>query len=113
MKIIDYQTEGNMPFIETDMEQEAMELQKMIDADPELREAADVFHQEYEFRKKLVIARKDAGLTQKELGAMSGLPFRAISRMETNTDVSPNVRTLLKYLGALGYDLEIVKAAGK
>jgi len=98
-----------MPFMETDMEQEATELQAMIDADPELGEASDVFNQEYEFRKKLVLARKGAGLTQKELGMMSGLPFRAISRMETNTEVSPNIRTLFKYLSALGYNLEIVK----
>ena len=100
-----------MPFVETDMEQETKELQAMIDADPELQEFSEAFDREYEFRKKLVLARKEAGLTQKQLGELSGLPYRAISRMETNTEVSPNIRTLFKYLTALGYDLEIVKLA--
>ena len=100
-----------MPFVETDMEQEAIELQSMIDADSELREFSEEFDREYELRKKLVLARKVAGLTQKELGDISGLPYRVISRIETNTEVSPSIRTLFKYLSALGYELEIVKAA--
>ena len=99
-----------MPFVETDMEQEAIELQSMIDADPELQEFSEAFDREYELRKKLVLARKVSGLTQKELGDISGLPYRAISRIETNTEVSPSIRTLFKYLSALGYELDIVKA---
>jgi DNA-binding XRE family transcriptional regulator len=102
-----------MPFMETNMEQEFEELQAMINADPELREASETFNKEYEFRKKLVLARKEAGFTQKELGEISGLPFRAISRMETNAEVSPNIRTLFKYLNALGYELDIIKASNK
>jgi DNA-binding XRE family transcriptional regulator len=100
-----------MPFIETDMQQETEELNAMIDADPELQIAASEFNREYEFRRKLVAARKAAGLTQKELGNKSGLPYRAISRMESNTDISPNIRTVLRSLSALGYDLEIVKSS--
>ena len=99
-----------MPFVEADMEQEAKELRAMIEGDPSLQAYSVESDREYEFRKKLVVARKEAGLTQKELGTMSGLPYRAISRMETNTEVSPNIRTLFKYLSALGYELEIVRA---
>jgi len=102
-----------MPFMEADMEQEARELQAMIEEDPELQKAAEQFDKEYELRKKLVLARKGAGLTQKELEEKSGLPYRAISRLESNTNVSPNVRTLIKYLNAMGYELDIVKTEHK
>jgi len=102
-----------MPFVETNMEHETKELQAMIDADEDLQRASELFNTEYELRKKLVQARKKAGLTQKDLGVKSGLPYRAISRLETNADVSPNIRTMLKYLSALGYELEIVEASSR
>jgi len=102
-----------MPFMEADMEQEARELQAMIEEDSELQKAAEQFDKEYELRKKLVLARKGAGLTQKELEEKAGLPYRAISRLESNTNVSPNVRTLIKYLNAMGYELDIVKTEHK
>jgi DNA-binding XRE family transcriptional regulator len=98
-----------MPFVETDMEQESRELQSMIDSDPLLQESAKQFEKEYQFRKKLIMARKEAGLTQKEIEKISGIPYRAISRLETNSEISPNLRTLFKYLNAIGYDLDIVK----
>ena len=65
---------------------------------------------EQEFRQKLVAARKEAGLTQKELGARSGLDQRTISRMESSKTSSPCLRMLVKYLNAIGYRLEVVKA---
>ena len=68
---------------------------------------------EQDLRRKLVAARKEAGLTQKELGQKSGLDQRAISRLETDTNVSPSVRTLIKYLSSMGYELDIVKATAK
>ena len=98
-----------MPFVEADMEQEAMELQAMIDSNPEVKKHIEEFDKEYEFRKKLVLARKEAGLTQKELENLSGLDQRAISRMEADDKISPSVKTIMKYLGALGYELDIVK----
>ncbi len=98
-----------MRFEPTDMEAEARELQYMIDTDPEVKEHVEAFNREYDFRKKLVAARKEAGLTQKELGEKSGIPYRAISRMETDANISPNLRTVLKSLSALGYELDVVK----
>jgi len=58
---------------------------------------------------KLTAARKESGLTQAELSKISGLNQRAISRIESNSDVSPTLKTLIKYINALGFDLELVK----
>jgi len=100
-----------MPFVQANVKEEEKKMQEMIDSDPNLAKFADEWDREYEFRKKLVLARKEAGITQKELGAMSGLDYRAISRAETSEDVSPSLKTLIKYTSALGYRLDIVKVA--
>jgi len=83
-------------------------MQELIDSDPELAQFAEEWDREYEFRRKLVLARTEAGLTQKELSELSGLDQRAISRVEKSADVSPNLKTLIKYLNALGLTLDIV-----
>lgn len=98
-----------MPFTEANMEQEAKELQEMMDASPEVKAHIEAFNAEYELRKKMVLARKESGLTQQEVGLRAGLDYRAISRAETNSEVSPNLRTLIKYLNAIGCELEIVR----
>lgn len=99
-----------MPFIEANIKEERKMLNKMIVTDPEVKAYIDDFDKEFEFRKKLVIARQEAGLTQKELQDISGLDQRAISRMETDEKISPSIKTLMRYLGAMGYQLDIVKA---
>jgi len=91
-------------------EEEAAKIQALINSDPELKEDALEFEIEYEFRKKMVLARKEAGLTQKELEQLSGLDQRTISHIEVGEKISPSVKTLIKYLSAMGYKLDIVKA---
>lgn len=100
-----------MPGTVADMEKEGRKMQTLIDSDPELSQFAKEWDEEYEFRKKLVLARKEAGLTQKEVGALSGLDHRAVSRAESSDDVSPSLKTLIKYLSAIGYRLDVVKTA--
>ena len=78
-----------------------------------MQEHFDEYTGEQEFRRKLVAARKEAGLTQKELGARSGLDQRTISRMESSKASSPCLRMLVKYLSAIGYELDIRKVAAK
>ena len=99
-----------MPGTVANREKEAAKIQALIHSDPGLKEAAAEFEIEYELRKKMVLARKDAGLTQKELEQLSGLDQRTISRIEIDEKISPSVKTLIKYLGAMGYKLDIVKA---
>ena len=98
-----------MPFIEANMAEERKMLQHLIDSKPEAKKAVEDFDKEFEFRKKLVLAREQAGLTQRQLQEASGLDQRAISRMEADGKISPSVKTLMKYLNALGYELDIVK----
>ena len=102
-----------MPGTVADMAQEERRMQSLIDSDPEIAQFAEEWDKEYEFRKKLVLARKEAGLTQKDVGALSGLNYRAVSRAESSEDVSPSLKTLIKYLSASGYQLDIVKASAK
>ena len=100
-----------MPGAVANREKEAMKIQALIDSDSELKKEAEEFEREYELRKKMVLARKEAGLTQKELEQRSGLDQRTISRIEVDGKTSPSVKTLMKYLGAMGYHLDIVKTA--
>jgi DNA-binding XRE family transcriptional regulator len=102
-----------MPFVKANIAEERKMLQGLMEADPEARQAVEDFDKEYEFRKKLAVAREAAGLTQKELERRSALDQRTISRIETNRDISPSVKTLMKYLDALGYELDIVRAVAK
>jgi len=96
-----------MPFVEANMAKERRKLQELIDGSPEAKKAVEEFDKEYEFRRKLVLAREEAGLTQKQLQEISGLDQRAISQMEADEKISPRVRTLKKYLNAIGYALDI------
>jgi len=101
-----------VPGLAANREKEAIVIQTLMASNIELKEAAEEFEKEYQLRKKMVLARKEAGLTQKELEQISGLDQRTISRMEVDEKISPSVKTLMRYLGALGYELDIVKATG-
>ena len=52
-------------------------------------------------------ARKEQGLTQRELEALSGVKQPIIARIENGTTV-PNLNTVLKVLAPLGKTLAIV-----
>jgi DNA-binding XRE family transcriptional regulator len=100
-----------MPFIAVDREENRRKIEELLAENPELQAESDEFHKDYEFRKKLVLARREAGLTQKEIEAKTGLAQKAISRLENDMDTSPSIKTLRRYLNALGYELDIRKAA--
>ncbi|MGN0773576.1 MAG: helix-turn-helix domain-containing protein [Candidatus Ventricola sp.] len=56
---------------------------------------------------ELIAARKEKGLTQKELERLSGVRQPAIARMEKGIS-SPTLDTLAKLLAPLGKTIEIV-----
>lgn len=61
----------------------------------------------------LIALRKEKGMTQKELAEAAHLAQPAIARLESRNAV-PQLDTLLKIAGALGYHLELVpKKAGE
>lgn len=55
----------------------------------------------------MVQARKEQGLTQRELEARSGVKQPQIARMERG-DIDPQIDTMLKVLAAMGKTLAIV-----
>ena len=97
-----------MPFKRVDAVQEQRELEDLLKI-PEAKKAYDEFTREYEFRQKLAAARKAKRITQQEIKNMTGLPQQSISRIEKGTaqKQSPTLRTLLKYVDAIGYELTI------
>ena len=56
---------------------------------------------------KIIEARENKGITQKELAEMSGLKQSAIARFES-MKATPQIDTIFKVLKPLGYTLEIV-----
>ena len=56
---------------------------------------------------ELIRARKERGITQKQLEEMSGVKQPVIARLEHGT-TSPNISTVMKLLAPLGKKLAIV-----
>ncbi len=56
---------------------------------------------------KMIQAREEKGLSQRELAEMSGLKQPAIARLES-LKATPQIDTLFKVLYPLGYTIEIV-----
>jgi DNA-binding XRE family transcriptional regulator len=62
---------------------------------------------EVELIGKLIEARDEKGITQKQLAEMSGLKQSSIARLE-KLSATPQINTLIKVLTPLGYKLAIV-----
>ena len=61
-------------------------------------------------RHNLSKIRKSAKITQKELSDISGLSAQCISNLESeDPKQSPTMRTVLRYLNCLGYEIDFVK----
>ena len=89
------------------LNEEAKELQEMIENNPKAKAAYEQFEAECKLRRELIEARKKEDVTQAELQAKTGLTQQTISRIEKNHDISPSLRNLIKYVGALGYELTL------
>lgn len=57
-------------------------------------------------KMQLVNLRKSKHITMKELSEKSGLSISCISNIETGY---PNLKSIIKYLDALGYEFQFVK----
>nr|WP_314461714.1 helix-turn-helix transcriptional regulator [uncultured Clostridium sp.] len=89
------------------LNEEAQELKEICTENPEVMKSVSEFDKEFELRLKLIEARKKAGLTQKEVEERSGLAQQAISRIETDNNISPSIKSLIKYVDAIGYELTL------
>jgi len=99
-----------MPFVDvTDivMNDEATELEAAYNSDPKVKAAIDQFDNECRLRRELAEARKQKNITQMQIKEMTGLTQQVISRIETNTDISPSLKNLMIYANAIGYELTL------
>ena len=97
-----------MPLVKVDPVQEQREFEELL-KDPEAQKAYEEFEREYAFRQKLAAIRKASNITQQEIKEKTGLPQQSISRIEKGTaqKQSPTLRTLLRYVDAIGCELTI------
>ena len=96
-----------MPFVKSNPEKTKKELELLAQTEEGAR-AIRNFDLEYEFRGKLIEARKQAQLSQSEISKRSGLKQQAISRLEKGyQDRSVTLPTLLRYVDALGLSLSL------
>jgi DNA-binding XRE family transcriptional regulator len=89
------------------MNDEAKELEYAYNSDPKVRAAVDQFDNECRLRRELAEARKRKNMTQVQIKELTGLTQQVISRIETNTDISPSLKNLMVYANAIGYELTL------
>ena len=103
-----------MPFVDvTDivLNEEAKELEEAYKNNPKVKAAIDQFEAECKLRRELAEARRENNISQAELKKLTGLTQQTISRIETNSEISPSLKILMKYVNAIGYEFKLVKKA--
>jgi DNA-binding XRE family transcriptional regulator len=101
-----------MPFVDvTDivLNEEVKELEEAYKNNPKVKLAIDQFEAECKLRGALAEARRENNISQAKLKELTGLTQQTISRIETNSEISPSLKILLKYVNAIGYELKLVK----
>lgn len=58
---------------------------------------------------ELADMRKAKGISQKQLSAISGLSVQCISDIESASSGNPTLRSIIKYLDCLGYEMMFKK----
>ena len=74
--------------------------------DPEFKEEYDALEPEFAVMQALIDARKNSGMTQKELSSVTGISQADISRLEHGNG-NPSLRTLQRIAKALKMSLKI------
>jgi hypothetical protein len=75
--------------------------------EPGLRKQVETLLAEMEIEQGLVALREARGISQRQLAAVSGLKQPAIARLEAGGAQSAELRTLARYVVALGGQLRI------
>ncbi len=84
------------------------ELIAKMRSQPKYKEKYDEAAPEFELLRKMLEARKRAGLTQEQVAEKMGTKATAITRLESASSAhSPKVETLRKYAEAVGCRLNI------
>lgn len=73
---------------------------------PEFKREYDALEPEFAVIRAIIEARKEAGITQKELSERTGIAQGDISKLE-NGSANPSVKTLKRIASAVGKNLKI------
>lgn len=73
---------------------------------PEIKHEYDALEAEFTIVQTLINARKEKGLTQKQLSELTGIPQADISRLE-NGDGNPSLKTIQRLADGLGKKVQI------
>ena len=74
--------------------------------DPEVRAEYDALEPEFTIMQALIDARKNTGITQKQLSECTGIAQSDISRLE-NGNANPSLNTLKRLAAAMDMTLKI------
>ena len=74
--------------------------------DPEFRKEYDALDAEFSIVQAMLDARKNAGLTQKDLAAKTGIAQADISKLESGRG-NPSLRTLQRLADGMGMKLKL------
>lgn len=74
--------------------------------DPEFKKEYNALEPEYSLIQAMIEARKESGLTQKELSEKTGITQADISKME-NGNANPSLHTLMRLAAGMGKILKI------
>ncbi len=74
---------------------------------PEFHRAKRLLQSDYQLLRRLVRARIDAGLNQRELGERMGVTQQAVSKIES-LEADPRLSTIRRYANAVGVMIEHV-----
>ena len=75
--------------------------------DPEFRKEYDALESEFDIIQAMIDARKQSGLTQKELAERTGINQADISKLENGT-ANPSIRTLRRLADGMGMKMKLV-----
>lgn len=94
-----------MPFVQVNIDQE---IEKRRKENPVFKKTWDESREEYKLIGEMISLRKQEKVTQSKLAELTGCKQQVISRIEKKEN-SPSLRMFSNMLGALGYELQIVK----
>jgi ribosome-binding protein aMBF1 (putative translation factor) len=75
--------------------------------DPEFKKEYDALESEFDIIQAMIDARKQSGLTQKELAERTGINQADISKLENGT-ANPSIRTLRRLADGMGMKMKLV-----
>lgn len=74
--------------------------------DPEFKKEYDALEPEFSIIQAIIDARKNSGMTQKDLAAKTGITQGDISRLE-NGSANPSLKTLQRLAEGMGMTLKL------